>query len=102
MTTREDLEKLAIACEQCASKDPASFDKHLEKCPVCNKYKIEAEKINYMMEAVKKLASKPDEERRKILGTRIEQYSTTTEEQRIMAVSEMLDAVGELSEDGRI
>ncbi len=74
MTTREELEKLAIACEECASKDPASFDKHLEKCPVCNKYKIEAEKINYMMEAVQMLASKPDEERRKIRELNIESY----------------------------
>jgi len=101
MTQREELEKLAIACEECASKDPASFDKHLDKCPLCHEYKTEAEKINQMMEAVQMLASKPDEERRKILGIRLEQFSTTTEDKRMMAISDMLDAIGELSEGDR-
>ncbi len=101
MTQREELEKLAKACEECAGKDTASLDEHLEKCPVCQDYKAKAEKINQMMEAVQMLASKPDEDRRKILGARMEQFSTMPEDKRMVAISDMLDAVSELSEEDR-
>ncbi len=102
MTMREDLEKLAKACEECAGKDTASLDEHLEKCPACQEYKMKAEKIDQMMEAVHMLASKSEEDRRKILGARMEQFSAMPEDKRMSAISDMLDAVAELSEEDRI
>lgn len=102
MTAKEELETLAKACEECSGKDPASLDEHLEKCPVCQEYKEKAEKINQMLEVVQMLASKPDEERQKILGARMEAFSTMPEEKRMAAISDMLDAVGELSENERM
>ncbi|MCX9013340.1 MAG: hypothetical protein OIN89_00840 [Candidatus Methanoperedens sp.] len=102
MTHREDLKKLANACEECSGKDAASLDEHLEKCPVCQEYKMKAEKIDQMMEAVQILASKSEGDRRKILGARMEQFSTMPEDKRTMAISDMLDAVSELPEQDRI
>ena len=102
MTTREELEKLAKSCEACAGKDAGSLDEHIEKCPVCQEYKEKAEKTNQMMEVVQMLASKPDEERQKILFARMEAFSTMPEDKRMKAISDMMDAVGELSEDERV
>lgn len=101
MTAKEELEKLAKACEECAGKDAASLDEHLDKCPVCQEYKENAEKVNQMMEVVQILASKPEEERRNILMARMEQFSTMPEDKRIASISDMTDAVGELSEEER-
>ena len=47
------------------------------------------------------LASKPEEERRNILKARMEQFSTMPEDKRIASISDMTDAVGELSEEER-
>jgi len=102
MSQREELEKLAKACEECLGKDIASLDEHLEKCPVCQEYKIKAEKINQMMEAVHMLASKPDEERLKILSARMEQFASMPDDKRMIAISDMLDSISELSEEDRI
>lgn len=102
MTAREELENLAQACEECAGKDTASLDEHLEKCPVCQEYKVKAEKVNQMMEVVEMLAAKPDGERLKILSARMEQFSTMPEDKRMEAISGMLDALGELSEEDRV
>jgi excinuclease UvrABC nuclease subunit len=102
MSQREELEKLAKACEECVGKDAASLDEHLEKCPECQEYKMKAEKINQMMEAVHMLASKSEEERRNILGARMEQFSTMPEDKRITAIRDMLDSIAELSEEDRI
>lgn len=102
MSQREELEKLAKACEECWGKDIASLDEHLERCPVCQEYKMKSEKINQMIEAVHMFASKPEDERRKILGARMEQFSTMPEEKRIMAIGDMLDSISELSEEDRI
>ena len=102
MSQREELEKLAKACEECWGKDIASLDEHLERCPVCQEYKKKSEKIYQMMEAVHMFASKPEDERRKIFGARMEQFSTMPEYKRIMAISDMLDSIAELSEEDRI
>ena len=102
MSHREELEKLAKACEECSGKDRASMDEHLEKCPACLEYKMMAEKISQMMEAVHMLALKPDEERRKILSARMEQFASMTEDKRMAAISDMLDSIAELSEEDRI
>lgn len=102
MSQREELEKLAKACEECSGKDIASLDEHLEKCPACQEYKMKAEKINQMMEAVHMLALKPDEERRKILSARMEQFSTMPEDKRMTAIRDMLDSIAELPEEDRI
>ena len=63
---------------------------------------MKAEKINQMMEAVHMLALKPDEERRKILSARMEQFSTMPEDKRMTAIRDMLDSIAELPEEDRI
>ena len=102
MSHREELEKLAKACEECWGRDMASLDEHLERCPVCQENKMKSEKISQMMEAVHMFASKPEDERRKILGARMDQFSTMPEEKRIIAINDMLDSIAELSELDRI
>ena len=102
MSHREELEKLAKACEECSGKDTASLDEHLEKCPACLEYKRKAEKISQMIEAIHMLASKKDEERRKILSARMEQFASMPEDKRMTAINDMLDSIAELSEEDRI
>ncbi|MDL5504124.1 MAG: hypothetical protein QSU88_13015, partial [Candidatus Methanoperedens sp.] len=63
---------------------------------------MKAEKINQMMEAVHMLALKPDEERRKILSARMEQFFTMPEDKRMIAISDMLDSIAELPEEDRV
>ena len=102
MSSREELEELAQACEECVGKDAASIDEHLESCPICQDYKIKAEQINQMMEVTQMMASKPEEERRAILSARMDQFSQMPDDKRKAAISDMLDAVGELSEEDRV
>ncbi len=102
MSHKEELEKLAKACEECSGKDSVSFDEHLDNCLACQEYKAKAEKLNQMTEAVRMLASKPDDERRKILNARMEQFFTMPAEKRILSIGDMLDLIGELSEEERI
>ncbi len=99
MTTKAELEKLAEECQACADKDTASINEHLENCPLCKEHKKKAEGFNQMMEVIEMLASKPEEERAKILGARMEQFSEMPDDKRIEAIGEMLDAAGELPED---
>lgn len=102
MTAKEELEKLAIACEECAGKDVASIDEHIESCPVCQDYKEKAENVHQMIEAVQTMASKPEEERQKIMGARMEQFSTMPDDKRLASITDMLDSLEELSEEDRI
>ncbi len=102
MTAREELEKLAKECEECAGKDKASFEEHFEKCPACQERKAKAEKLTQMMEMMQMLASKPEEDRRQILAARMEAFSTMPEDKRIAAITDMLDGIAELSEEDRI
>ena len=102
MTAKEELEQLAKACEECAGKDAASFDEHMESCPVCQDYKEKAEKVHQMLEVMQMMASKPEEERHKILGARMEHFSTMPDDKRLAGITDMLDSLEELSEEDRI
>lgn len=102
MGHKDELEKLAKACEECSDKDTLSFDQHLDNCIACQEYKAKAEKLNQMTEAVRMLASKPDDERRKILNARMEQFFSMPPEKRRSSIGDMLELIGELSEEERI
>lgn len=102
MSHKEELEKLAKACEECSGKDSVSFDEHLDNCLACQEYKAKAEKLNQMTEAVHMLALKPDDERRTILVGRMEQFFSMPEEKRITSINDMLDLISELPEEERI
>lgn len=99
MTTKAELETLAEECQACADKDTASMDEHLESCPACLEHKKKAEGFNQMMEVVEMLASKPEEDRRKILSARMEQFAGMPDDKRMEAIGGMMDAAGELPED---
>ncbi|MCK5660863.1 MAG: hypothetical protein KAH86_05835, partial [Methanosarcinales archaeon] len=86
----------------CAGKDAASFDEHMESCPVCQDYKEKAEKVHQMLEVMQMMASKPEEERQKILSARMEKISTMPDDKRLAAITDMLDSLEELSEEDRI
>ena len=60
------------------------------------------ENITTMKEATELLASKHEEERRKILTSRMERVLEMPEEERIAAIRDMLGAEGELSEEDRV
>jgi excinuclease UvrABC nuclease subunit len=102
MSAKEELEKLAMACEECVGKDDASIDEHLESCPVCREYRDKAERLHQMLEVMQMLASKPEEERRRILQARMEQFSALPEDERVAAIADMLDGLSELSGDDRV
>ena len=98
MTTMKELDKLAQECEECASKDSRSLDEHMDKCPQCQERKVKTEVHEKMVEAMQMMASKNEEDRSKILGARMEEIITLPEEEKITALIEMLDSLGELSQ----
>ena len=98
MTTMKELDKLAQECEECASKDSRSLDEHMDKCPQCQERKVKTEVHGKMVEAMQMMASKNEEDRSKILGARMEMIITLPEEEKITALIEMLDSLGELSQ----
>ncbi|KCZ70506.1 hypothetical protein ANME2D_02526 [Candidatus Methanoperedens nitroreducens] len=102
MTAREELEKLAKECEECAGKDVVSFEEHFEKCPACQERKAKAEKLAQIADMMQMLASKPEEDRRQIFSARMEQFSSLPEDKRIAAITDMLDGIAELPEEDRI
>ena len=102
MSAKEELEKLALACEECAEKDDASLDEHLTTCPVCIDHNKKAEEIHQMLEVMQMMASKPEEERHNILAARMEKFSTMPDDERKDAISDMLDSLEELSEEDRL
>lgn len=102
MSAKEELEKLALACEECAGKDEASLDEHLTTCPVCVDHNNKAKEIYQMLEVMQMMASKPEEERHNILAARMEKFSTMPDDERKAAITDMLDSLEELSEEDRV
>jgi hypothetical protein len=102
MSLEEDLDILAEACEACAEKDVSSIDEHLDNCPACKSFQEKVLEKSQMVETLQMMASKPEAERHKILGARIESFSTMSTNDRKNAISDMLYALGELTEDERI
>ena len=102
MTSKVQLDHLAQLCHECASQDEGSLDGHLSSCPICTEYSKKAEMFNQTLEVLQMMASKPEEERNRILGVRIQQFTTMSDEKRAMAVSGMLEALAELPIKDRI
>ncbi len=101
MTTRHELDELAQMCFECADSDDASIDDHLEDCAVCKDYSNKAEMFNQTLEVLQMMAARPEEERSRILGARMEKFTTMPAEERIRAIGGMLEALGELPEEDR-
>jgi hypothetical protein len=68
----------------------------MDKCPQCQERKVKAEIHEQMVEAMQMMASKNEEDRSKIIGARMENITILPEEEKITALIEMLDSLGEL------
>ena len=102
MSMKQDLANLAEACEVCAMSDDSSIDDHMLSCPACQDHERKAEEISQMIQTMRMLASKPEEERRMILTARIDNFASMPELKRFQAISDMLDSLEELTEEQRV
>lgn len=64
-------------------------------------YKVAAGDIFTKKEAAQMLASKHENDRRRILTERLERILSMPEEERVAAIGDMLEAEGELSDEDR-
>ncbi|WP_440951544.1 hypothetical protein [Methanococcoides sp. FTZ1] len=99
MIAEEKLDELAKACEECIGNDSGSIEEHFEKCPVCKLYKEQAEAVSCITETIKHIASKSEKEICDALFKQLNNFYSMPDEQRLEAISKMLDAEGELSEE---
>jgi hypothetical protein len=99
MTTKAELDKLLAECEACADGDDKSYDEHFSTCPSCKEHAEKAEKLNQMMEVLEMMAAKPLEARKQILGARMRKFVSLPDAERKEAITELLDALGELDEE---
>lgn len=99
MTTKAELDKLLAECEACADSDEKSYEEHFATCPSCKEHAEKAEKLNQMMEVLEMMAGKPLEARKQILGARMRKFVSLPDLERKEAITELLDALGELPED---
>ncbi|MEL4305238.1 hypothetical protein [Methanococcoides sp. LMO-2] len=98
MIAEEKLEELAKACEECIGNDSGSIDEHFQKCPVCKLYKEQVETVSCITETIKHIASKSEKEKCDALCKKLDEFYSMPDDQRLEAISKMLDAEGELSE----
>jgi hypothetical protein len=73
----------------------------MASCQPCQDHAKKAEEISQMIQTMQVLASKPEEERRMILATRISAFAGMPDEKRMEAISDMLDSLEDLSEPQR-
>jgi len=102
MSKKEEIEKLMKACEECVGKSSDSYEEHFSDCPTCKKYATEAEKLNKQLEFLEDLATKPLETRKQLLGARIRSFLSMPDDKRKEAISDLLDALEDISEDASV
>jgi hypothetical protein len=101
MATKVDIDRLVAQCEECAGNDSGSYEEHFASCPKCQEAADKAQKMNMQLEFLEGLASKPLEERKLLLGSRMRQILDMPEEGRKAAINDLLDALGDLPDDSR-
>jgi hypothetical protein len=99
MTTRAELDKLLEECEACADADERSYEEHFTECPTCKEHTEKAEKLNQMLEVLELMAAKPLDARKQLLGARMRKFVSLQAGERREAITELLDALGELPEE---
>jgi hypothetical protein len=99
MSLREELDRLAEECDLCSLSDDGSLDEHLVTCPSCHDHLKKAEEVSQMIQTMKMLAAKPEEDRHKILSARIHGFTQMPDEKRYDAITDMLDALHELPQE---
>jgi hypothetical protein len=102
MSLKEEIEKLAEACGECAEADDGSLDEHFASCPSCQEYEKRAEQMSQMVEVLQMNASKPEDDRLKILKARLDGFAQLPDDERKDAITNMLDSLAMLSEEDRI
>ena len=102
MTAQEELKRLAVECQICASKDDRSIDEHMEDCPACLEHKVKAEELSRKANSVEMLAIANEVDRLEAMKKRSEELLGMSEPDRIAAIADMTDAMAELSEEDRV
>lgn len=101
MATKVEIDRLVAQCEDCAGSDTRSYEEHFATCPKCQEAAEKAQHMNMQLEFLEGLASKPLEERKLLLGSRMRQILSMPEDQRKAAIGDLLDALGDISENNR-
>ncbi len=102
MTTKLELEKLMDECEACAGSDVAGFEAHFSECPKCKEYAEAAETSSEQIRFLEQVAARPTESAKQLFGTRVRAILALPPEAAAPAVRDLLDALGEVSEDARV
>jgi hypothetical protein len=102
MALKEEIEKLAEACGDCAEADDGSLDEHFASCPSCQEYEKKAEQMSQMVEVLQMNAAKPEEDRYKILHARLQSFVQMPDDERKDAITNMFDSLAMLSEEDRV
>lgn len=100
--TSQQLDEMLSACEECAGGDVRSYEEHFAACPECKEYAEAAEKLNVQLGFMEDLASKPLDERKQLLGSRMRKFLGMPEAERKAAIADLLNALGDISEDARM
>ena len=101
MSSKTELQNLVEACEQCAGGDVRSYEEHFASCPKCQDASQKAEKLNMQLEFMETLASKPLEQRKLLLGSRMRSFLSMPPEERKNAIEDLMDSLEDVSEDVR-
>jgi hypothetical protein len=92
---------LVEACEACAGADSRSYEEHFATCPNCQEAAQKADALNKQLEFLENLGAKPLEQRKMLLGARMRQFLSASPEDRKTGISDLLDALGDISEEAR-
>jgi len=101
MTLREDLDRLAGECEVCALTDQGSVYDHMLFCPSCQQHSLKADEIERQLEQMDHLASESEMERMHRLGWEVNDIMHMSDRERLDAVRDMFDNLGDLTERQR-
>jgi hypothetical protein len=101
MSQREDLERLAEECEECALEADESIDEHLIVCQSCVDQVHKAEEIEHHVHHMEDLSMEPDQARQDVFFQDIEGFMQLSEEERQEAMTDMFDTFADLNEAQR-
>jgi hypothetical protein len=101
MSMREDLDRLAGECQTCVMADEGSVYDHLLHCASCRQHSVKAEEIDNNLKMMDGLSAEDDEERRHKLGYEMNDIIQMTSKERLDAVKDMFDNLGDLTERQR-
>jgi hypothetical protein len=101
MTLRKDLDRLAGECQVCAMADKGSLYDHMLFCPSCQEHSQKAEEIERELKSMGELSAEAETHRRNRLGYEVIDILGMSEGERLEAMRDMFDNLGELNERQR-